>query len=775
MTEKIRVYELAKEMLVDSKVIIRVLDQMDVPVKNHMSTMEAEVADQVREVLTGRAKMSPPPKKEIKKTPRPPVPAARPGPIRPVVQPGQAVRPKPVGPAVQKEQRRQPSRPISPPRPVQKPPGGRPGAPQARQSPHQPGRDERRQPGQKGGRFRQDQAEFARRGRGKKADWRKSKGTTGTQAAAKPKKPQKIVLEGSISVAKMADKMGLKATDLMRQLVSMGVMVSINQEIDTETAMVIGQEMGYEVEERRSDQAMEKEHLQEVEDSPENLKPRPPVVTVMGHVDHGKTSLLDAIRHANVTAQEAGGITQHIGAYTVDAGGRDVVFIDTPGHEAFTAMRARGAKVTDLAVLVVAADDGVMPQTIEAMNHAKAAGVPIIVAINKIDKPNTNVDRVKQQLSEHGLIPEDWGGDVVCVPVSAKEKTGLDTLLEMILLVSEMQDLKANPERRAAGIVVEAELDKGRGPVATVIVQTGTLKVGDAFVAGSVWGKVRAMMDHRARRVKKAGPSMPVEVIGMADVPEAGDPFNVVQDDKIARTIAEHRMVRQREKDLRAIHRLTLEDLFSQAGEGEIRELNLILKADVQGSVEAVKHALENVQHTEVRLAVIHTGVGAITESDVMLAAASQATIIGFNVRPDANARKAAEGEHVDIRTYRVIYEAIDDIKAALQGMLKPKTREVVLGRAEVRATFRVPKAGTVAGCYVTEGKMTRQGRVRVIRDGVVVHEGRMDSLKRFKEDVREVSADYECGISLEGFNEVKEGDTLEVFSTEEMKPEAMA
>jgi len=771
MTEKIRVYELAKEMLVDSKVIIRVLDQMDVPVKNHMSTMEAEVAEKVREILTGRAKMQPPPKKEAKQKPRPPVPA-RPGPIRPVAQPGQAGRPRPVGPAVQQE-RRQPSRPVSPPRPVQKPAGGRPGA-QARQVPAQPGREERRQPGQKG-RFRQDQAEFARRARGKKGDRRKPKGPAGSQAATKPRKPQKIVLEGPISVAKLADKMGLKATELMRQLVSMGVMVSINQEIDTETAMVIGQEMGYEVEERRSDEILEKEHLQEVEDDPGSLKPRPPVVTVMGHVDHGKTSLLDAIRHANVTAQEAGGITQHIGAYTVNAGGREVVFIDTPGHEAFTAMRARGAKVTDLAVLVVAADDGVMPQTIEAMNHAKAAGVPILVAINKIDKPNANVDRVKQQLSEHGLIPEDWGGDVVCVPVSAKEKTGLDTLLEMILLVADMQDLKANPDRRASGIVVEAELDKGRGPVATVIVQAGTLQVGDAFVVGSVWGKVRAMMDHRGRRVKKAGPSMPVEVIGMADVPEAGDQFNVVQDDKIARTIADLRMVRQREKDLRAIHRPTLEDLFSEAGEGETRELNLILKADVQGSVEAVKQALENVQQAGARLTVIHTGVGAITESDVMLAAASQATIIGFNVRPDANARRAAESEHVDIRTYRVIYEAIDDIKAALQGMLKPKIREVVLGRAEVRATFRVPKAGTVAGCYVTEGKITRQGKVRVIRDGIVVHEGRMESLKRFKEDVREVSADYECGISLEGFNEVKEGDTLEVFTTEEIRPEAMA
>lgn len=592
---------------------------------------------------------------------------------------------------------------------------------------------------------------------------------------AKPRKPQKIILEGPITVSRLADKMGLKATDLIRHLISRGVMVSINQEIDTETAMLVGSELGFEVEERRSDEAMEKEHLEDAADSPESLKPRPPVVTVMGHVDHGKTSLLDAIRHANVTSQEAGGITQHIGAYAVNCGGREVVFIDTPGHEAFTAMRARGAKVTDLAVLVVAADDGVMPQTIEAINHAKAAGVSILVAINKIDKPNSNVDRVKQQLSEQGLVPEEWGGDVVCVPVSAKDHTGLDHLLEMILLVSEMQDLKANPDRRASGIVIEAQIDKGRGPVATIIVQSGTLNVGDAFVVGGVWGRVRAMMDHRGRRVKKAGPSVPVEVIGMTDVPEAGDLFHAVHDDRIARTIADHRSSRQRERELGVVNRPTLEEFFTGLKEGEVKDLNLILKADVQGSVEAVKQALEKVQHAKVRLNVIHTGVGAISESDVMLAAASGATIIGFNIRPDANARRAAEAEDVDIRTYRVIYEAVDDVKAALEGMLKPATREVVMGRAEVRAIFRVPKAGTVAGSYVTEGKISRQGKVRVIRDGVVVHEGRMDSLKRFKDDVREVSADYECGISIEGFNEIREGDVLEVFTMEEVKPEATA
>lgn len=562
------------------------------------------------------------------------------------------------------------------------------------------------------------------------------------------------------------------ATDLMRRLIAMGIMASINQDLEADTAALVASELGFEVVQKAPELSLEEKFEQEFEepDDPSLARTRPPVVTVMGHVDHGKTSLLDAIRHTNVTAREAGGITQHIGASVVEHKGKRIVFLDTPGHEAFTTMRARGAKVTDIAVLVVAADDGVMPQTIEALNHARAAGVPVVVAINKVDRPNARPDRVRQQLTEHSLVAEEWGGETIFVPVSATARTGIDQLLEMILLVAEVGDLKADPSRKARGTVIEAQLDKGRGPVATVLIHTGTLKVGDAFVTGTTSGRVRDMTDAWGRRVKRAGPSMPVEVGGMAEVPQAGDNFLVIEAGRLAKDIAENRQVEKRQRELATTRRLTLDDLFTRVKEGDVSELNLVIKADVQGSVEAVRQALEKLGQGEVRPHMIHSGVGAITESDIMLAAASNAIVIGFNVRPDANARRVAEEEKVDVRTYRIIYEAIHDIEAALKGLLKPKWKEVIAGRAEVRTIFRIPKVGVIAGCYVTEGKIDRSNSIRLIRNGVVVNEGKLSSLRRFKDDVREVSSGFECGIGIEKFQDIKEGDILEAFTIEEVK-----
>ncbi|MBF7082372.1 translation initiation factor IF-2 [Desulfallas sp. Bu1-1] len=589
-------------------------------------------------------------------------------------------------------------------------------------------------------------------------------------AAVREKKP--ISIGETITVKSLAEKMAVSSSEVIKKLMELGVIATINQEIDADTATLVANELGFEVQVKVE---MDKEALllQEPEDDPASLQPRPCVVTIMGHVDHGKTSLLDAIRHSNVTAQEAGGITQHIGAYQVEHKGKKITFVDTPGHEAFTAMRARGAKVTDIAVLVVAADDGVMPQTVEAINHARAAEVPIIVAVNKIDKPEADPEKVKRQLTEYNLVAEEWGGDTIFVEVSAKEKRNLDELLEMILLVAEIGEYKANPNRPARGTVIEAELDKGRGPVATVLVQNGTLRVGDFIIAGVAYGKVRAMMDHTGRRVKKAGPSMPVEVLGFSEVPPAGELFFAVEDEKLGRQIISERQVKKREEELRiAAPRVSLDDLFTQIQEGQVKELNIIIKADVQGSVEAVKQALQQISTDEVRVNVIHGGVGAITETDIMLASASNAIVIGFNVRPDVNARKAIETEKVDIRLYRVIYDAIEDIKAAMSGLLDPEYKEVTLGRAEVRKTFKVSKVGTIAGCYVTEGKITRDAGVRVIRDGIVIHEGVLESLKRFKDDAREVAQGYECGMTVEKFNDIREGDQIEAFIMEAVKRE---
>lgn len=579
-----------------------------------------------------------------------------------------------------------------------------------------------------------------------------------------PKKPIKV--GNSISVKDLSEKTGKTVAEIIKKLLLLGTVATINQELDYDTAALIAGEFGIGIE-KTIDKDDEELLLNDTEDKEEDLKPRPPVVTIMGHVDHGKTSLLDAVRQTNVIATEAGGITQHIGAYTVNIEGKKIAFLDTPGHEAFTAMRARGAKVTDIAILVVAADDGVMPQTIEAINHAKAANVTIIVAINKIDKPGANPDRVKQELTEHGLLSEDWGGDTICVPVSAKKKIGIENLLEMVLLVAEMQELKANPNRKAKGTVIEAKLDKSRGPIATVLVQNGTLNVGDFFIVGTTYGKVRTMTDDKGKAVKKAGPSTPVEITGLSEVPDAGDIFMIVADEKVSRQISDKRKEKYRQEHLQSNQRISLDDLFSQIQAGKVKELNLIVKADVQGSVEALKQSLERLSNDEVKIKAIHGGVGAITETDVMFASASNAIIIGFNVRPQAAAVTLSEKDKVDMRLYRVIYDAIEDIESAMKGMLEPEYKEVVLGHAEVRAIFKASSIGTIAGCYVTDGKINRNNEVRVVRDGVVIHEGKISSLKRFKDDAKEVNTGFECGISLEKFNDVKEGDVIESFTME--------
>ncbi|KHO62504.1 translation initiation factor IF-2 [Thermoanaerobacter sp. YS13] len=577
-----------------------------------------------------------------------------------------------------------------------------------------------------------------------------------------------ITIPEFLTVKELAEKMKVNPTEIIKKLIAKGIMVTVNQQIDFENAAKIAEEYGFLVDKEEVKNELEM-LLEETPDDEKDLQPRPPIVTVMGHVDHGKTSLLDAIRNTNVTMKEMGGITQHIGASVVEINDKKIVFLDTPGHEAFTAMRARGASITDIVVLVVAADDGVMPQTVEAINHVKAANVPMIVAINKIDLPTANPDRVKTELSELGLVPEEWGGNTICVPVSAKKNIGIDNLLEMILLVAEMEDLKANPNKPARGTIIEAKLEKGKGPVATVIVQNGTLQIGDVILAGTVYGKVRAMFDDKGKRIKKAGPSMPVEVLGFSEVPEAGDKLIVVEDEKKARELAERRRELQKEMELKRKQKVSLEDLFSQIQEGSVKELNIIIKADVQGSVEALKKSIEDLSNEEVRIKVIHGAVGAITETDVMLASASNAIIIGFNVRPETNAKNLAEKEKVDIKLYRIIYEAIEDIKAAMKGLLEPKYKEVELGRAEVRAVFRVPGIGNVAGCYVLSGKILRNADIRVVRDGIVVYEGKIASLKRFKDDVREVQQGFECGIGIDRFNDIKEGDIIEAYQMEEI------
>lgn len=621
------------------------------------------------------------------------------------------------------------------------------------------------------GKNRRGQDEHRKQGKGSSLlaqSIRKAKRPTKNRQAERipAELPTEVMMPPSVTVKELAELFGREVSDIIKRLMMLGIMATINQEVERDAIEYLADDYGITLMEM--EQEADETEVEEIIDDPKDLVPRPPVVTIMGHVDHGKTSLLDTIRKTNVTAREAGGITQHIGAYQICYQGNKIVFLDTPGHEAFTAMRARGAQVTDIAILVVAADDGVMPQTVEAINHAKAANVPVLVAINKMDKPEANPDHVKQQLAEHGLLPEEWGGDTIMVPVSAKKGDGIEDLLGNILLVADVLELKANPNREAVGVVVEGELDKGRGPVVTVLVQNGTMHNGDGLLAGTAFGRVRAMQNERGEQLKKAEPSTPVEILGLSAVPEAGE-IIYAMDERKARNIAEKRLAKHKVEEQNRKQKVTLDDLFNQIKEGELKNLHIIIKADVQGSVEALRQSLENITHDEVRIDIVHAAVGGITESDIMLAAAVNALIIGFNVRPDSQIRKIAEAEQVDMRTYRVIYDAIDDVKMAMQGMLAPKFRELVLGRAEVRQVIPTPKV-IVAGSYVTEGKITSSSQLRLIRDGIVIHEGKVASLRRFKDDVREVAEGYECGISIESYRDVKEGDIIEAFTEEEIE-----
>ena len=696
---KVRVYELAKELGINSKKLIDVLQDLQVDVKNHMSTMDEDVANRVVEMLTKGGKK---PSRGNQST---------------STEQGLAETPVPAMETAIPEQKSFPPR--------------------------------------KKKESKKARLEAAR-------ESRKARRAARTATEKQATDEDKIILEGRVTVAELAGRLNVTASEILAKLLDLGIISHINQQLSEDVLSIIAEEYGVKIVLNADPGEDELQSIIDEEDEG-NLRTRAPVVTVLGHVDHGKTSLLDAIRETNVIASEAGGITQHIGAYSVNVQGKQIVFLDTPGHEAFTAMRARGAQVTDIAVLVVAADDGVMPQTIEAYNHARAADVPIIVALNKIDKPNANVDKVKKQLAEIGLLPEEWGGDTIFVELSALKKQGIEELMEMILLVAEMGELKASFTRHARGTVIEAELDKGRGPVATVLIQDGVMKVGDPIICGSIYGKVRAMCDEKGRKIEKAVPSTPVEVLGLSEVPQAGDTFLVIKDEKFARQIAEKRGYKLREATLRKTQKASLDDLFKQLQDDEV-DLKIIIKADVQGSAEALQESLEKIEHEQVRIKIIHKGVGAINESDVMLASASNAIIIGFNVMPQAGARKLAEREKVEIKTYKIIYEVIEDVKAAIKGLLKPKFQEVVLGQAEVRQVFKVSRVGSIAGSYVLEGTINRNCSIRIIRDGTVIHEGRIASLKRFKDDVKEVSSGFECGILLEHFNDIKEGDIFEAF-----------
>ena len=794
---KKRVYELAKQLNISNKDLIEKLNELGIEVNNHMSTVDEENAELVKELLGGekneapkaeknekaekaeKAEKSKEPVKEEKKTAK----TEKPEKAKETVKENAGFQGKP-----REEQRRQ-----------QKETNDR-GA-QARGG--QPKNDQRTDGRQKNDQ-RQDKSDrgykaadggFDKKNKNKKNNWQNEqndgqndqnngknkknnknngKNNNKNNNAAKPAPAPEPVQEEeeirfmeipeNITVKELAEKLGKSGAEIVKCLMKKGIMAAINQSVDFDTAVSVGEEYNVIFEIEKEKDIFEEAFKQEEEDE-SLLESRPPVVVVMGHVDHGKTSLLDAIRHSHVTSSEAGGITQHIGAYTVQINGNPITFLDTPGHEAFTAMRMRGAQITDIAVLVVAADDGVMPQTIEAINHAKAAGVEVIVAINKMDKPSANPDRGKQELVEYGLVAEDWGGNTICVPVSAVTKDGIDTLLEMIILTAEMMELKANPNKPARGAIIEAQLDKGRGPVATVLVQEGTLNVGDPIVAGAAHGKIRAMMDDKGRRVKKAGPSKPVEILGLSEVPAAGDSFYVASSEKQARQLAESVVAKSRKDMLKDTpQKVSLDDLFNQIQSGSVKELNIVVKADVQGSVEAVKQSLEKLSNEEVRIRIIHGGVGAITESDVMLASASNAIVIGFNVRPEPSAKTFADEEKVDIRLYRVIYNAIEDITAAMKGMLDPVYEEKVIGHAEVRQLFKASGVGTIAGSYILDGKFTRTAKVRLLRDNIVVYEGELESLKRFKDDVKEVNAGYECGLVFKKFNDLKEGDIAEAY-----------
>lgn len=794
---KIRIYELAKELRQDSKTIITELKKMDVAASNHMSTIDQADADKIRTHFANGGKPA-----EEKRQPKKEQPAKQQT-VQKQEKPAEQKRdqskkgsrdhgkrenvkhdaPKHDG----QNQKKSGGERHAAPAKKQKADGGHHAAAAAHPEQGKPQSRRNKQKPQKKD-YASHEEEFnnssSKKSRGDR-DNRNHFGKSGKGKNKKNKKgqaPQKevheftevqhhVVVEGTITVQELAKQLGKKASEVIMKLMSMGMMATMNQELDFETAEIITEEYDATIELKAT---MEENLLSEneEEDRPEDLVTRPPVVTIMGHVDHGKTSLLDQIRNSNVISTEAGGITQHIGAYQVSINDQKITFLDTPGHEAFTAMRARGAQITDIAILVVAADDGVMPQTIEAIDHAKAAGVPIIVAINKIDKPDANPETVKTELTQYGLVAEDWGGDTIMVPVSAKKNIGISDLLEMILLVAEMEDLKANPNRAARGKVVESKLDKNRGATATLLVQNGTLHNGDFLICGTTQGRIRAMFDYHGQPIDHAGPSVPAEILGLNDVPEAGDDFVVVANERLAKQVAEQRSQEKHMQEISRGSKVSLEDLFSQIQQGDVQELNIVLKADTQGSIEAIRQSLEKLSTDEVRVNIIRTAVGGIRETDVSLSAASNAIIIGFNVRPDANAKKLAEKEQVDIKTYSIIYEAIDDVKAAMSGLLAPDIKESEQGQAEVRNVIKVPKVGNIAGCYITDGKITRHSKIRVLRDGIVIYDGEIASLKRFKDDVREVASGYECGISLERYNDFKEGDILEAYVLEEIKRE---
>ncbi|MBH8598242.1 MULTISPECIES: translation initiation factor IF-2 [unclassified Thermoactinomyces] len=764
-----RVYEYAKKMKISSKEMLNLLEQVGMKVNNHMSVLDEGMIQKVEQHMNkeGGAPSEAKEKAQGEKKVKQQAKNQNQSGSRSQRPSGNKRNSRPNRPNQRQNQPKSPGRQprISAAEEVQKSAGF-----MAKDKVEQPKRAKKEDP--KKGRFsklKDDPPKDFAIGRGKGRNRKKGDRKGENREKQAPVLPKEITVSGPLTVADFAKLLRREASAVIKKLISHGVMATINQEIDVETMSVIAEEFDVTVIYKEEVDESNFEEQEEV-DAPEDLVERPPVVTIMGHVDHGKTTLLDQIRNSNVTAGEAGGITQHIGAYQVEVNGKKITFLDTPGHAAFTTMRARGAQVTDITILVVAADDGVMPQTIEAVNHAKAANVPIIVAVNKMDKPGVNPDRVKQQLMEHGLVPEEWGGDTIFVPVSALTGNGIEDLLEMVLLVAEVQELKANPNKRARGVVIEAELDKGRGAVATVLVQNGTLKVGDGIVAGNYFGKIRAMINDRGRRIKTAPPSTPVEILGLPDVPSPGDQFMVFEDEKKGRAIAEKRMQKRIEEERGASSRVSLDDLFKQIKEGEVKDLNIIIKADVQGSAEALKSSLEKIDVEGVNVKIIHSGVGAISESDIILASASNAIVIGFNVRPEPNARSMAEQEKVDIRLHRVIYNVIEEIEAAMKGMLDPEFEEKVVGSAEVRQIFKVSKVGTIAGCYVIEGKIVRDGNARIIRDGVVIHDGKLDTLKRFKDDVKEVAQGYECGLTLQNYNDIKEGDLIEVYVIEEVE-----
>ncbi|EKF1560494.1 translation initiation factor IF-2 [Listeria monocytogenes] len=777
---KVRVYEYAKEHQVSSKKVIEALKDLGIEVANHMSTINENALRQLDNAVDGTNKKAEAPKKETTSNEN----GNSKGPNKPNMTNSNEKSNKPNKPAGQankpatanKSQGAKPAtnKPANTGNQTQAN-GNQQAGGQKRNNNNNSNRPGGGNPNRPGGNNRPNRGgNFNNKGRNTKKKGKLNHSTV-PPTPPKPKElPEKIVFSESLTVAELAKKLYREPSELIKKLFMLGVVATINQSLDKDAIELICDDYGVQVEEEIKvdvtdlDVYFENELNEAVDES--KLVERPPVVTIMGHVDHGKTTLLDSLRNTKVTLGEAGGITQHIGAYQLEIHDKKITFLDTPGHAAFTAMRARGAQITDITILVVAADDGVMPQTIEAINHAKAAGMPIIVAVNKIDKPQANPDRVMQELTEYELVPEAWGGDTIFAPISAKFGEGLENLLDMILLVSEVEELKANPDRRAIGSVIEAELDKGRGPVATLLVQDGTLNIGDPIVVGNTFGRVRAMVNDLGRRVKKVGPSTPVEITGLNDVPQAGDRFVVFEDEKTARNIGETRASRALVAQRSATNRVSLDNLFEHMKAGEMKEVNVIIKADVQGSVEALAASLRKIDVEGVNVKIIHTAVGAINESDITLAAASNAIIIGFNVRPTTQAREAAENESVDIRLHRVIYKAIDEIEAAMKGMLDPEFQEKIIGQAQVRQTINVSKVGTIAGCYVTDGKITRDSGVRIIRDGIVVFEGEIATLKRFKDDAKEVAKGYECGITVQNFNDIKEDDVIEAYVMEEIE-----